>query len=286
MDKKCMANCMAQSKIQPHLWLRNNVFYCRIELSRVEGKRRYLCYSLHTNSYYEALGKMNEIKDFNEKFDRLCKLYSEIEVIRYRRPLSSCNFGFMLNIPDEWFIAKDNDPQTMAEFIKLYGELNQNIAKYNVQKEISDRLKSMEDKYKLLEKTFGSELFKKVGGIQIIEPPKHTLEYILDSMLLKANNGEAETKRKRNFLKENFNKLGLSLDDDYSKFHNTDNIQKISKDILAQSNVKNDNKRQKLRYIKEFVEFACKLEPDFFKDNILISMPKIEKTKRKKMRLL
>lgn len=61
VDKKCMANCMAQSKIQPHLWLRNNVFYCRIELSRVGGKRRYLCYSLHTNSYYEALGKMNEI---------------------------------------------------------------------------------------------------------------------------------------------------------------------------------------------------------------------------------
>ena len=165
MDKKCMANCMAQSKIQPHLWLRNNVFYCRIELSRVEGKRRYLCYSLHTNSYYEALGKMNEIKDFNEKFDRLCKLYSEIEVIRYRRPLSSCNFGFMLNIPDECFIAKDNDPQTMVEFIKVYGELNQNIGKYNVQKEISDRLKSMEDKYKLLEKTFGSELFKKFQKI-------------------------------------------------------------------------------------------------------------------------
>lgn len=134
----------------------------------------------------------------------------------------------------------------------------------------------MEDKYKLVEKTFGSELFKKVGGIQIIEPLKHTLEYILDSMLLKANNGEAETQIKRNFLKENFNKLGLSLDDDYSKFHNADNIQKITKDILAQKNVKNDNKRQKLRYIKEFVNFACKLEPDFFKDNILISMPKVE----------
>ena len=44
---------MAKTKIKPHLWLRNGVFYCRIELARFEGKRRYLCYSLYTNDYYD-----------------------------------------------------------------------------------------------------------------------------------------------------------------------------------------------------------------------------------------
>lgn len=56
---------MANMGIQPHLWLRNNVFYCRIELAKVNEKRRYLCFSLHTNNYYEALAKMNDFKDFN-----------------------------------------------------------------------------------------------------------------------------------------------------------------------------------------------------------------------------
>ncbi len=277
---KCDAKCDARLGIRPHLWLRNGVFYCRIELPRVEGKRRYSRYSLHTTDYYEALTKMVEINDFNKKFDRLCKLYSEIKLVKHITPSSSSNYGFILNIPDEWFIAKDNDPQTMAEFIKVYGELNQNIGRYSVQKEVLDRLKSMEDKYKLLKKTFGPELFKKLGGIQIIKPPKHTLQYMLDSMLVKASNGEAETKRKKHFFEDIFKQLKLSFEDDYSKFHTIENIQKLSESIANQKDIQNDNKRQKLRYIKEFVGFACDLEPDFYKKNILVSIPKIEKTKK------
>ena len=40
--EKCMAKCMAKTKIKPHLWLRKNVFYCRIELPRENNKRLYV----------------------------------------------------------------------------------------------------------------------------------------------------------------------------------------------------------------------------------------------------
>lgn len=283
MGEKCMAKCKAQVGIQPHLWLRNGVFYCRIELSRFEGKRRYLCYSLHTNSYYEALGKMDEIEEFNEKFDRLCELYSKIEVIEYRRgSLPSGYYGLMLNIPDGLFLSKDNDPKTILDFMKLLNEVNQNIGKYNVQKEILDKLNSMEDKYKLCEKSIAPDMLEQIKRSIMpkqAEPPKHTLKYMLDSMLMKANNGEAETIRKRHFFEGIFKDLNLSLDDDYVKFHTIENIQKLSEDIVNKKDIQNDNKRQKLRYIKEFVCFACELEPDFYKKNILVSIPNLEKTK-------
>ena len=138
--------------------------------------------------------------------------------------------GIMVNIPDELFLSRDNDPKTIINFMKLLNEVNQNIGKYNVQKEIADKLKAMEGKYKLCEKSLNPELLAQIQkNIIVDEPPKHTLQYIWDSMLLKAQNGESETKRKTNFLTTVFESLKLSLDDDYSKFHNADNIQKFQR---------------------------------------------------------
>lgn len=57
MFEKCSANCRAKSSKAPvpHLWLRKDIFYCRIELAKVGNKRRYFFQSLHTKNYYEAL---------------------------------------------------------------------------------------------------------------------------------------------------------------------------------------------------------------------------------------
>ena len=64
MLKKCDALCDAfwsgRTQPEPHLWLRNNVFYCRIELPRVDGKRRYKRFSLHTSNYFEAKTLMDQ----------------------------------------------------------------------------------------------------------------------------------------------------------------------------------------------------------------------------------
>lgn len=45
MFEKCMANCMA-NKI--YIQLRNKIFYYRVELPKVNNKRRYKIISLHT----------------------------------------------------------------------------------------------------------------------------------------------------------------------------------------------------------------------------------------------
>ena len=55
MSENCMANCMA-SKI--HLQLQNKIFYYRVELPRVNNKRRYKIISLHTQNYFEAQEKI------------------------------------------------------------------------------------------------------------------------------------------------------------------------------------------------------------------------------------
>lgn len=59
--KKCDAKCDAHQFSAPiHLWLRNKTFYCRMELPRINGKRRYKRISLHTSNYYEARTLMAE----------------------------------------------------------------------------------------------------------------------------------------------------------------------------------------------------------------------------------
>ena len=280
MLSNCMAKCMAKTKIKPHLWLRNGVFYCRIELARFEGKRRYLCYSLYTNDYYEALTKMVEINDFNDKFNKLSQLYLQIKISRRQRQSGYCGYGYgmVINIPDELILSPYNNPKTLIEFMKVFADVNANIEKYRQEKQVVENFEKFKKLADLIEEKGGIPVV--AGGNTNITPPKHTLKYILEKMLQKANNCEAETKRKTNFFNGIFTKLGLSPDDDYSNFHKTDIIDKISQDIATDNTVKNDNKRQKLRYIKEFVGFACRLEPNFYKDNILVSMPNLEKTKK------
>ena len=64
MSENCMANCMA-SKI--HLQLRNKIFYYRVELPRVNNKRRYKIISLHTQNYFEAQEKIKQMITQEEK---------------------------------------------------------------------------------------------------------------------------------------------------------------------------------------------------------------------------
>ncbi len=75
MSENCMANCMA-SKI--HLQLRNKIFYYRVELPRVNNKRRYKIISLHTQNYFEAQEKIKQMITQEEKFRRLRQLFGNL----------------------------------------------------------------------------------------------------------------------------------------------------------------------------------------------------------------
>ena len=65
MFEKCMANCMA-NKI--YIQLRNKIFYYRVELPRVNNKRRYKIISLHTQDYYETKERIKQMVVLEEKF--------------------------------------------------------------------------------------------------------------------------------------------------------------------------------------------------------------------------
>lgn len=284
MFEKCDAKCDAFGfRNIPHLWLRKNVFYCRIELPKKDSKRRYGRYSLHTNNYYEALTKMDGIKQFNVKFNRLCELYSQISVIRRNVEQIPGHSIMTFYVPDELVLSPNNKPETLIEFIELFAEIKQGLERYNVNKEVANNLKTMETKLNLIEKKLGPEAFAKLiqtNAPQVKETPKHTLKEILDIMLLRANNKEDEKTRKRNFLSSVFDSVNLNLESDYLDFYKPDIISKISESIVNKVGVKNDNRRQKLRYITEFVNCACNVEPDFYKNNLILNLPKITKTKK------
>ena len=72
-----MANCMA-TKI--YLQLRNKTFYYRVELPRVNNKRRYKIISLHTQNYFEAQEKIKQMMAEEEKLRRLSPFFMDIKV--------------------------------------------------------------------------------------------------------------------------------------------------------------------------------------------------------------
>lgn len=67
MFEKCMAN-----KI--YIQLRNKIFYYRVELPRVNNKRRYKIISLHTQNYFEAKERIKQMVALEEQFVRLQRL--------------------------------------------------------------------------------------------------------------------------------------------------------------------------------------------------------------------
>ncbi len=75
------AKCDAHQNLRPiHLWLRENIFYCRMELPRMDGKRRYKRISLHTDNYYKAREMMKQINQNqpNALMDKLHFLYNQL----------------------------------------------------------------------------------------------------------------------------------------------------------------------------------------------------------------
>ena len=110
--------------------------------------------------------------------------------------------------------------------------------------------------------------------------PSRKISEVLDMMLLKANNCDDEQKRKRNTITKLLKVVGISLDDDYSRFHNADTISAISKVVIDQADAKGDYKRKQLRYIKELLTCGSNIDPDNYKASMINNLPNIEKTKK------
>ena len=128
MTEKCMANCMAKPI---HLHLRNKIFYYRVELPRVNNKRRYKIISLHTQNYYEAQEKIRQMEELQEQFIRLQRLYNNLIFVKVQKGIGGGSWGF--SVSDdlvETKLSKQNDPEdikTFYEFVRLTLEKRQDL---------------------------------------------------------------------------------------------------------------------------------------------------------------
>lgn len=82
---KCDTYCKTLRKMyhtspQPHLYLRNKTFYCRIGLPSIGKKRKLIRFSLKTTNYYEARQMVEDIDDIEKNFTELNGLYKQLSI--------------------------------------------------------------------------------------------------------------------------------------------------------------------------------------------------------------
>ena len=100
--------------------------------------------------------------------------------------------------------------------------------------------------------TMMAEFNKATPVNPVHETTSYTIASVLESMLLlkQATNRPVYQNRKKQTIVSLLTNAGLSLEDDYFKFHNVEMIEKISKDIINNPSLKNDVKKMKVRYLK------------------------------------
>lgn len=286
MTEKCMANCMAKPI---HLHLRNKIFYYRVELPRVNNKRRYKIISLHTQNYYEAQEKIRQMEELQEKFARLQKLYFNLIYIRVPIPSgrpSGNNFGLISTGITEKKLSDENKVEDVKELYTLTLSLSKQVkALTESQQAIIEKISNIESDIKeflghtivsLIQSQFSCKLPNETNTTT------YTIGKVLDFLLLQkqATNTENYQNRKKQAIVKALEEAGLSLDDDYIKFHNVNTIENITKSIIINKTIKNDNKKMKMRYLKELATCGNNLNPDLYSTNIINVFPHIEKTKK------
>jgi integrase len=125
--------------------------------------------------------------------------------------------------------------------------------------------------------------FPKTGGRShhINQPVQaRKISEVLESMLLKSKCKVEEKTRKRKRITELLNDVGLTLNNDYSEFHNVKMIQTISENV-DNTETLGDNKRKYIRYLKELARHASDvIDPDNYKSNVVAAFPEFKGTKK------
>ena len=278
MFEKCMANCMA-NKI--YIQLRNKIFYYRVELPRVNNKRRYKIISLHTKDYFEAKERIKQMVALEEQFVRLQRLFNNLIFEK----ADNSDIMTVVSPFDKKRLSKRNDVKDVSELYSLYCSMAQDIK--NLTEEKQALIKKIESLESIIKEFIGplNTMMAEFSNRQsnpIPEVSSHTIAKVLESMLLlkQATNRPVYQNRKKQTIVSLLTNAGLSLEDDYLKFHNVAMIEKISKDIINNPSLKNDVKKMKVRYLKELATCGHNINPDLYKANIINNFPQIENTKR------
>ena len=279
MFEKCMANCMA-NKI--YIQLRNKIFYYRVELPRVNNKRRYKIISLHTQDYFEAKERIKQMVALEEKFVRLQRLFNNLIFEK----ADNSDIMTVVSPFDKRRLSKRNDVKNVTELYSLYCSMAQDIKNLTEEKQaLIKKIESLESTIKEFIgplNTMMAEFNKATPVNPIQETTSYTIAKVLESMLLlkQATNSPVYQNRKKQTIVNLLTNAGLSLDDDYLNFHNVKMIETISKNIINDTSIKNDVKKMKIRYIKELATCGNNINPDLYKVNVLNNFPQIENTKR------
>lgn len=274
-----MANCMA-NKI--YIQLRNKIFYYRVELPRVNNKRRYKIISLHTQDYYEAKERIKQMVALEEQFVRLQRLFSNLIFEK----VDNSDIVTIVSPFDKRRLSKRNDVKNVTELYSLYCSMAQDIKNLTEEKQaLIKKIESLESTIKEFIgplNTMMAEFNKATPVNPIQETTSYTIAKVLESMLLlkQATNSPVYQNRKKQTIVNLLTNAGLSLDDDYLNFHNVKMIETISKNIINDTSIKNDVKKMKIRYIKELATCGNNINPDLYKVNVLNNFPQIENTKR------
>ena len=251
-----MANCMA-SKI--HLQLRNKTFYYRVELPRVNNKRRYKIISLHTQNLFNNL--IFESDDTGGIFTLVTNFSSKR-------------------------LSKRNKVKDVAELYSLYCGMSEEIKKLSEEnKALMNHIKNLE---KEIKEYIGpvnvaiAEICKPKQSVSEPQTPGYTIGQVLDNMMLQksASNTKTYQTRKRQAIVNLLINAELSLDDDYAKFHEVSMIEKLSKNIINDTSIKNDSKKMRVNYLKELATCGNNINPEVYKNNILNLFPQIDNTKK------
>ena len=279
MSENCMANCMA-TKI--YLQLRNKTFYYRVELPRVNDKRRYKIISLHTQNYFEAQEKIKQMITQEEKLIRLRRLFNNLI---FETSDTTGNATLVTSFSRKR-LSKRNKVEDVTELYSLYCSMSDEMKKLSEEnKNLINQIKSLEN---VIKEYIGplnvamAEICKPKQSVSEPQMPSYTIGQVLDNMLLQksASNTQTYQTRKRQTIVNLLTNAGLSLDDDYAKFHEVSMIGKLSKNIINDTSIKNDSKKTRVNYLKELATCGHNINPDVYKNNILNLFPQIDNTKK------
>ena len=139
MFENCMANCMA-NKI--YIQLRNKIFYYRVELPRVNNKRRYKIISLHTQDYFEAKERIKQMIAVEEKFTQLQRLFNNLI---FEDSTIDSNIAAIISPFDKKRLSKRNKVEDVSELYSLYCSMAQDIKNLTEEKQaLMQKIESLE----------------------------------------------------------------------------------------------------------------------------------------------
>ena len=277
MIQKCMTYCNTDKYIK----LRNNIFYFTMEIPRQNGKRRFICKSLHTYNYYEAREKAKIMAEKITNLD-INKIINDFNTL-----WKQVVFDFDTVGGGTYGFAKRRiSPRTDPMVLKLLSEMKDEIRLVKDQiHDMGQKIQFQQYEHHLPEM---AEILKSVSDrISVLEnkqntqskPTKdYTIREVLKSMLNTAGVSEPEKDRKFHIIKKNLAGIGMDVDTDYLDFYKPNVIQDLCDVIRKNAKINGDSKRKHVRYIKELITHANVLEPDVYKTNLLGKLPKFDKT--------